>query len=85
MKNSREMFVAVLVLAIIATMVNPMESCRCVSRYAGKHCGRSPYMSGCQANNIYQCNGSLNSVPVNYGLCVKGCRYGSLSKDYCQR
>lgn len=87
MKSSKDLFVAVLVLAVITTLmsVSSVEGCKCVNRYAGKHCGRSPFMSGCKANNIYQCNGVYNSAALNYGLCAKGCQYGSLSKDYCQK
>lgn len=78
------MFVIIVLIVVSGLVASGDAACRCVNTCAGKHCGRSPLMSGCAANNIYQCNGVYNSLAHNYGGCSRGCVYKGCSRDYCK-
>ncbi|KAF9899928.1 hypothetical protein EC991_008131 [Linnemannia zychae] len=74
------------VVATLATLFvsTAQAACYCLTEYAGKNCGRRPFMSvGCKSEYIYQCSGVKNSLAHSYGPCKNGCVFNSISKDYC--
>ncbi|KAF9428786.1 hypothetical protein BGZ94_001057 [Podila epigama] len=82
MKFTQTIVAVVLATLFIASSAD--AACICNRSYAGKHCGHSPFMSGCKTNYLYQCNGVQGSTAYEYGPCTKGCVYQGLSKDYCR-